>query len=170
MSRDDSLVELTGRYFTSRGPATIQDFSKWSGLSVADCRKGLEAVKSNLEHDTHNNQEYWYPRNSKSISKNQPNVRLLSIYDEYISSYKDHSIIGSVDIGEKLKALGNDLTSIILIDGQIAGTWKREMGKDTVSICLSLLNDRDDVQRSAIHDESLSYGKFFGKMVQLLYN
>ena len=29
---DEALAELTIRYFTSRGPATIKDFSTWSGL------------------------------------------------------------------------------------------------------------------------------------------
>src|SRR5499425_503893 len=32
MGRDESLAELAKRYFTSRGPATLQDFTWWSGL------------------------------------------------------------------------------------------------------------------------------------------
>jgi len=30
LSHDDALVELSRRYFPSRGPATVQDFAKWS--------------------------------------------------------------------------------------------------------------------------------------------
>ena len=33
----------------SRGPATVHDFAKWSGLTVADAQSGLEAVKARLE-------------------------------------------------------------------------------------------------------------------------
>ena len=32
LSGDEALAELTLRYFVSHGPATIQDFARWSGL------------------------------------------------------------------------------------------------------------------------------------------
>jgi hypothetical protein len=35
LARDEALAELTRRYFTSHGPATVQDFAWWSGLTVA---------------------------------------------------------------------------------------------------------------------------------------
>jgi hypothetical protein len=40
------LAELTKRFFTSRGPATIYDFAWWSGLSVSEAKKGIEMVKN----------------------------------------------------------------------------------------------------------------------------
>src|SRR6266852_6469726 len=42
LERDEALAELTRRYFTSHGPATVQDFVWWSGLTTADARVGLE--------------------------------------------------------------------------------------------------------------------------------
>ncbi len=42
LARDESLAELTRRYFTSHGPATVKDFTWWSSLTVADARRGLE--------------------------------------------------------------------------------------------------------------------------------
>ncbi len=45
LSREDGLVELSSRYFASRGPATVQDFAKWSSLTVADARSGVEAIR-----------------------------------------------------------------------------------------------------------------------------
>jgi hypothetical protein len=50
LERDEALAEVARRYFTSRGPATLQDFIWWSGLLTADARAGLEAVKSQLAH------------------------------------------------------------------------------------------------------------------------
>src|SRR5690606_7455514 len=41
LARDEALAELTRRYFTSHGPATVKDFAWWSGLTVADVRAGL---------------------------------------------------------------------------------------------------------------------------------
>ena len=35
LTRDEALAELTRRYFTSRGPATVRDFVWWSGLTAS---------------------------------------------------------------------------------------------------------------------------------------
>src|SRR5581483_11815980 len=36
LPREQALFELARRYFTSRGPATLQDFVWWSGLAMTD--------------------------------------------------------------------------------------------------------------------------------------
>nr|MDQ6908888.1 winged helix DNA-binding domain-containing protein [Chloroflexota bacterium] len=45
LARDEALAELTRRYMTSHGPATVQDFVWWSGLTMTDAKAGLEMVK-----------------------------------------------------------------------------------------------------------------------------
>src|SRR5262245_36817272 len=52
MPRDEALSEITKRYFTSRGPATLQDFMWWSGLTKADASAGLEMAKRSLAQET----------------------------------------------------------------------------------------------------------------------
>ena len=42
---DDSLKEISKRYFLSHGPATIKDFVWWSGLTVQDAKDGLRIYK-----------------------------------------------------------------------------------------------------------------------------
>jgi len=44
LAREDALGELTRRYFRSHGPATIQDFVWWSGLTIADAQAGLDLI------------------------------------------------------------------------------------------------------------------------------
>src|SRR5262249_28767550 len=41
LEREAALAELARRYFSSHGPATLQDFAWWSGLPMADARAGL---------------------------------------------------------------------------------------------------------------------------------
>src|SRR5262245_19688254 len=50
-SRDDALAELTRRYFGSHGPAQLQDFTWWSGLTVADARHGLDMIAAELDSE-----------------------------------------------------------------------------------------------------------------------
>jgi hypothetical protein len=42
LERDEALLELTRRYFRARSPATPQDFSWWSGLTVSEAKRGIE--------------------------------------------------------------------------------------------------------------------------------
>ncbi|MBC7450092.1 MAG: winged helix DNA-binding domain-containing protein [Cytophagales bacterium] len=39
LDREEALSKLTTCYFTSRGPATIQDYTTWSGLTVKDAKQ-----------------------------------------------------------------------------------------------------------------------------------
>ena len=39
-SREAALAELARRYFTTHGPATVQDFTWWSGLGAAEAAPG----------------------------------------------------------------------------------------------------------------------------------
>src|SRR5438105_4854056 len=83
LDRDEALAELTTRYFTSHGPATIQDFVWWSGLTVADARAGLAMVTSHLLHETIGGQTYWFPVSRLAEQDLSQTAYLLPNYDEY---------------------------------------------------------------------------------------
>src|SRR5579859_7689416 len=48
LDHNEALAEFALRYFTGHGPATLQDFVWWSGLTVADAKAGLEMASSQL--------------------------------------------------------------------------------------------------------------------------
>ncbi|MGF1471471.1 MAG: winged helix DNA-binding domain-containing protein, partial [Rubrobacteraceae bacterium] len=48
LSREESLAELTRRYFAGHGPATVHDFARWAGLTIAETRSGIEAATPEL--------------------------------------------------------------------------------------------------------------------------
>ena len=54
-SRDEALAELTRRYFTSHGPATVKDFAWWSGLTLTDIQEGIALNGKKLVSETIDN-------------------------------------------------------------------------------------------------------------------
>ena len=169
LGREEALAELARRYFPSRGPATVQDFAKWSGLTLADARHGLGAVQAQLEHAHIGSHEYWFATPLGLAKAVSPSAHLLSIYDEYVSSYKDRSAIGEAEVGSQLKALGNDLSYIIVVDGQIVGTWKRTLrGEEGVVIQTNLLTRLTRVADRAIGLAAQRYGAFLELPVTVL--
>ena len=59
LERDEALAELTRRYFTGHGPATIHDFMWWSGLTMAEAREGLAMVGTALTSEAIDGVTHW---------------------------------------------------------------------------------------------------------------
>lgn len=168
LTYDEALVELSRRYFHSRGPATAADFAKWSGLTLSDARNGLEAVKSELELVEVEGQTYWMPPTPPPASSAGHKAYLLSIYDEIISGYKDRSAIGEAEVGLKLWVMGNALTHIVLLDGQIVGTYRREFKKKQAIVEMTLFRALTTREDEAIVAAANQFSTFLRSPVQLI--
>jgi hypothetical protein len=167
LERDEALAELTKRYFTGHGPATLQDFVWWSGLTTTDARKGIEFVKSQFEHEVVENQTYWFVA-ANAAKRSHPTVHLLPDYDEYTVGYTDRAAIFDITHSNKLDARGSVLAQYsIMINGQVAGTWKRTIKKNEVVIELVPFTMLTDDQNQAIIAATQQYGKFLGLPVVL---
>jgi len=167
LEHDAALVELVKRYFNTRGPATVDDFAWWSGLTKADARKGLHEAESELEHETIEGRQYWFPTPSRLKAKS-PAARLLPNYDEYFIGLKDRAAMQAT-----LEALGfgGDVSflrgHILTIDGQVIGGWARtSSGKKTI-VQLKVPVPLDDAERRSIAREAQRFAAFLGMPVEL---
>ncbi|GAB3494154.1 winged helix DNA-binding domain-containing protein [Spirosoma knui] len=132
--RDEALAELASRYFRSHGPATVQDFSWWSGLSLTDARSGLEIIKSQLTSERIDDKTYWYVP-STAGSNLSDTVHLLPNFDEYVVGYADRSTLFESTYEGPLHIQGHILNHrSLVINGQIAGIWNGVRGKFTSSV------------------------------------
>ena len=169
LGREDALAELARRYFISRGPATDRDFAKWSGLTLSDARRGLEAVKGGLEREVLDGREFWSSEPIPRADATRPEVHLLSIYDEYISGYEDRSDLADPETAARLVAMGNSLTHILVLDGRITGTWKRTVRRDALVIEASLFRELTKSQMQALSHAAQRYGAFLEMPVELIH-
>ena len=161
LARDAALAKLSERYFLSRGPATLRDYVWWSGLTMADARAGLDLVKSQLEEAIVDGQTYWLPRLAAPDESQSPCVRLLPNFDEYVVGYTDRSAVFDKSHINKLHWSGNPLFSnVIIIDGKIAGAWKRVFKQNAVAIEASSFTPLNDAQSCALTVAAARYGEF----------
>ena len=127
--RDEALHDLTRRYLATRGPATVHDFAWWSGLTVADAKRGVESAASFLERETRDGDGHWHvplPRTPRSKRV----AHLLPNFDEYFVGFRDRSAIADrlrgVLADRRVDAL---MGHVVCVDGQIVGGWRRTLGK-----------------------------------------
>jgi len=166
-SREEAIAELTKRYFTSHAPATLKDFIWWSGLPTADARKGLEMNKPNLASEEIEGQTYWMPNSLSIPETGADSLYLLPAFDEYMVSYKDRS--AALDPDRTKEAItGNGIFKpIIVVNGKIAGIWKRAFKKDSVLIERILFNGLSDYENGLFQLKAQEYGDYEGKNVQI---
>jgi Winged helix DNA-binding domain len=143
LSGDDALTELATMYFRAHAPATVKDFSWWSGLTMVEARRALHVAGDLLRSATIGGVEYWFMGNASVTSPALP-LLLLPPFDEYTVAYADRSLVADPAL---LPSPGHGLAPNIVADGRIAGTWKRTLlsrGAVAVTPCLiRILNRRE---------------------------
>jgi hypothetical protein len=160
--RQEAVVALAERYFTSHGPATLQDYVWWSGLTVADAKAGLEAIKNKLSSAELNGNIYWFAGQGSLPKIKSPGAFLLPNYDEYIVSYKDRSAtIAASDIN-KADPRGTIFNHTIVVNGKVIGIWKRTIGKAKVDIELIPFVPLSKANQTPITTAAKRYAKFLG--------
>jgi hypothetical protein len=162
VDRSEALAELTRRYFVTRGPATVQDFAKWSGLKVEEARQGLDAVRDTLQSAEIDGETTWSPPEAGPAKTRSRSALLISVYDEYISSYKDRRAIADGDHASRLFTMGNALTAVILIGGRIVGTWRRVLRRESVLIGIHPFGRMTETEARTVTAAAARYGRFLG--------
>lgn len=163
LPRDEALAELVKRYFTSHGPALLQDFAWWSGLTAADARTGIEMAGSHLMRETIGGRNYWFAAASMAAAENGSTVHLLPNYDEYLIAYKDYSPVFDPTRFVKTASLERVLGGhILVVGGRVAGGWRRTLKRDEVAIEIELLAPLRARERAALEVAGERYGRFAG--------
>jgi hypothetical protein len=164
--KEEAIAKLAKTYFMSRGPATLQDFVWWSGLSTAEAKQGLETVKADFLSETIRGSTYWFFGSSPIPSPHDGCVYFLPAYDEFILSYADRS--AALQFEDLNKAVSNNgiFRPVIVVDGQVAGIWKRTIKNDKVSVETFYFRHPDQKTTSLIENAAEQYGQFLDKKTE----
>jgi hypothetical protein len=160
--RDEALAELTRRYFATRGPATARDYAWWAGLTIADAKRGIDLAGAFVERVTIADTHYWRAAD-RGVPRKAPSAHLLPNYDEYFIGFRDRSAIGA-RIGNTAPVMVTNalVPHIMIVDGQLVGTWKREVVKDTVVVAIRQLTRLTRLEQDRVAAAAERYARFLG--------
>lgn len=168
LDRTAALAELTRRYFTSRGPATLRDYLRWSSLTAADGHEGLEMVGSLLQREVVDGRTYWFAPAAPGAVPPSPWVDLVQGYDECIMSYSESKDVlrlkgttGRLLTGEAV------FTHAILLDGRLLGHWRPVVGTSRVAVDAHFYRPLNAAENDAFEAAADRYGRFVGLPVVL---
>jgi DNA glycosylase AlkZ-like len=154
LTHEEALSKLTERYFRSHGPATVQDFVWWSGLTTADAKKGLALVQGEIV----NGKTYWTSSAARA-KRSSDSVYLLPAYDEYLVAYKDRTAaVGNAD---------SIFGPTIIIDGIVAGRWNRALTNSSAVITMEPSRVLNRNEKLNLKEAAERYAAFLGLRAEI---
>jgi hypothetical protein len=168
LTREESLAKLAGKYFTSHGPATIQDFIWWSGLPVKDAKNALESIKQKFVSIKTDQQTYWMSDSMPKIKTRPETSFLLPAYDEFIISYRDRSPSLLAEHHQKAISENGLFRPIIVENGRVTGIWKKIQKKDKVIIGISYFSMDKLADEEHLNCAGKLYGDFLNQKAEIV--
>jgi hypothetical protein len=167
--RDEALAELTRRYFNSHGPAQVQDFAWWSGLTVAEVKRGLALAGPALAREELDGKSYWSSRDAPGTGEWAPSAHLLPNYDEFMVAYRDRAAALDPALGYEQTAFPRNsiLSQVVLVNGQIRGGWTRRTIGSQVVVELGLLDVLETTADAALRQAAQNLAHFLGVEVKV---
>lgn len=165
--RDEALARLVLRYFTSHGPATDRDCAWWSGLTVADVRRGRALAGSQLESVSLTNRIYWFVPTGAATIREPLRAHLLQGFDEYVIAYSqsrdllDPTGLVTPGASERLRI------HLVVLDGQLVGRWRRVVSGRSITVDARLGRGLANDEMRAVEASVQDYADFVAAPVRL---
>jgi len=162
VAREQALAQLAQRYFLSHGPATLQDFSWWSGLSITDAKNGLELIQSNLIFEKYKDITLWFSNKEVNTKPFTGRLFFLPSYDEFLISYKSRYISMDPEFSSRTFTSNGIFNPIIVHNAKVIGTWKPQFKRDILITEYFFASPTENQKRLAA-----KAAKEFGKFMQM---
>jgi hypothetical protein len=161
LERDESLGELALRYFSSHGPATVKDLGRWASITLTDARIGLAIARASLDELDVDGVSYFLAPGLETAGKG---VFALPGFDEYLLGYGDRSAALAPQHSSRIAPGGNGVfVSTIVVDGRVAGTWRRSAQAKEVVIEPTWFSRPSHRERVGFDRAIERYAEFVGR-------
>ena len=171
LDHDEALRELASRYFVSHGPARLQDLVRWSSLTLADVRRGVEMAGDVLAHGEVDGVEYWFDASLGSPRLGAPAAHLLPNFDEYTVAYVDRSALHHPTraFQPELFAFSSILSNVVIVSGRVVGGWRRLNAPGWVRVEVRSLDGPSDEERTLIERAGRRFSSFLERPVVVVH-
>ncbi len=159
----DPVLELARRYLVAYGPATLGDFSAWSGLPSGDARRAWDALRTEATSVSTPYGEMLL--SARQAAPGDAAVRLLPGFDAIWVAYRDHDVFVGREYHRRVFPGGGIIRPLVFAEGRIVGTWTRRATRERIGVSVDLFEPLDqDPLAAAV----LDYGRIAGRKAGLM--
>ncbi len=161
--RDEALADLTVRYFTSHGPATVNDFRWWSSLTITDIKRALAMLGDDLQQFERDGRTYWAGEPAPTQALRSTIVNIVGIYDEYLVGYRESRDVSYPDGGDETPGYVRGLPlGVLLVDGAAIGRWRVRRSGSTIDLETHLVRALTGDEARELREVATGYAAFHG--------
>jgi hypothetical protein len=170
-SRETALTELGRRYFAAYGPATVEDLSAWSGLSMIDARSAVSGARAGLAEVMIQARPGFLLKQLLKLDAKplKTDVRLLPAFDTYLLGYRRRDLAVPLPLQRRLQRGGGWLHPAVIVNGRAVAAWSlRKSGSRRGQVTIEPFGPIRPAVRAGIETEVDDIGRFLA--LQLTVN
>jgi hypothetical protein len=164
IEREKALPELALRYLRAHAPAGPADLAFWSGIRIGDATRAWKSI-AGVEVETARGTRW----SLQPIQEPAPSgiVRLLPSFDEYLLGWRERDIAVEAEHKAKINRGGGWLHPVVLVDGELVGTWRSERAPKKLKLEISAFTRLTPVVKRGAAAETKEIAAFLGVAVEL---
>ncbi len=160
LTRDEALVQLARRYFQSHSPASVPDFSWWSGLSLTEARQAIHSISPELIKDRFSGQNLFVHESCNSTMETDEDLYFLPAFDEYLISYKDRTDVLELRHQPRAFTSNGIFHPILLYQGKVIGNWKKVPKKNRITVETAFFEGISGINEELLNRAEEKYQRF----------
>ena len=164
LDAESSLAELARRYVRGHGPATVDDFARWSGLGLQAARRGMGRAARGLAEVRIGGQAALVEPGEEppDVIGRPPVVRLLGAFDAYLLGYRSRDLALPRRFARHVQAGGGWIHPAVVVQGEVVGTWRQERSGGRLAVRVRPFEALGEDVLAGLKAEAEDVGRFLG--------
>jgi hypothetical protein len=164
---------LLRKYLRTYGPATLQDFSHWSGIPISEVRPLRTLLDDEfVEIDHGGRKSLLHSDDLAHLHKKAPaerSLRLLPHFDPYLLAHREKDHLLSRAHYKRVYRNQGWISPVVLIDGGIAGVWSYKIQGGRLQVTIEPFAKLAAGVRSRINLEAQALGAFLAVPAEVAF-
>jgi len=169
----DAQCALLRKYLRAYGPATLSDFSFWSGLPATQVRPLRASLEIELAEVNVEDEPCLLLREDLDLLKSSARpgcaVCLLPHFDPYLLAHREKDHLLEDKHYKRVYRNQGWISPVLLVDGMIAGTWSYKSQGGKVQVVIEPFASLKRVTREATIEQVEKLAGFLGGTLDLVF-
>jgi hypothetical protein len=166
MSPTQAQLAILRKFLRAYGPATLSDFSHWSGIPVQQVKPLRALLDSEMVEIPGEKKTGFLLREDLDVLNGSPvttaSIRLLPNFDSFLLAHREKDHLLAEKHYKRVYRNQGWISPVVLIGGAIAGVWSYKLQGKKLLVNIEPFGKLSKTQRVGIEQEAESLALFFG--------
>lgn len=169
----EAQCTLFRKYLRAYGPATLTDFSHWSGISMQEVKPLRPVLEAELTEIPGEKKSWMLLLEDVAVlnknSGTETCIRLLPIFDSYLLAHRDKEHLLSDQNYKRVYRNQGWISPVVLINGTVAAVWSHKLQHKKLLVKIEPFGKLSRAARLGIEREAEHLALFFGSGLDLQF-